>query len=140
MSTRAEVFLGIIAVATLATAAIQIGVLVAVGLLARRVARLMDRVERELAPLAGHLNEIGENASRASALAVAQVERADSLFADLLGRFEQAIDAAQHAVGKPAREGAAILAGFRAVVDALRNPRAGAASRGRGDDEDPLFV
>jgi hypothetical protein len=139
VSPRAEVFLGIIAVATLVTAAIQVGVLVAAGILARRVARLIDRVERELAPLAGHLNEIGENASRASALAVAQVERADSLFADLLARFEAGMDAVQQAMGTPAREGAAILAGFRAVVDALRNPRS-AASRGRGDDEDPLFV
>lgn len=139
MSTRAEVFLGIIAVATLATAAIQVGVLVAAGLLARRVARLVDRVERELAPLAGHLNEMGENASRATALAVAQVERADSLFADLLGRFDQTMDTVQDAIGKPAREGAAIFAGFRAVVDALKGSRT-AGSRKRGDDEDPLFV
>jgi hypothetical protein len=139
VSARAEVFLGIIAVATLVTAVIQIGVLVAAGLLARRMTRLVDRVERELTPLVGHLNEIGQNASRAAALATAQVERAESLFADLLARFESALDGVQEAVGKPAREGAAVLAGFRAAIDALRNPRRG-RSRARGDDEDALFV
>lgn len=139
MSARAEVFLGIIAVAALVTAVIQIGVLVAAALLARRMTRLVNRVERELTPLAGHLNEIGQNASRATALAAAQVERADGLFGDVLVRFEAALDGVQEAVGKPAREGAAVLAGLRAAVDALRHPRRG-RSRARGDDEDALFV
>jgi len=139
VSARAEVFLGIIAVATLVTAAIQVSVLIAAGLLARRLTRLVDRVERELTPLVGHLNEIARNASRATTLAAAQVERADSLFADLLARFDAAMDVVQEAVGKPAKEGAALIAGFRAAVDALRNPRRG-RSRARGDDEDALFV
>ncbi len=139
MSDRAEVFLGVIAVATLATAAVQIGLMIAAALLARRMARLVDRVERDLTPLVGHLNDIGRNASRATAMAVAQVERADGLFADLVGRFEAAMAAVQTAVGKPAREGAAIMAGFRAVVDALRSPR-NRRSRARGDDEDALFI
>ena len=86
MSTRAEIFLGIIAVATLATAIVQIGVLVAAGLLARRLARLTDQVERELQPLFGHLNTIARDASRATALAAVQVERVDDLFADVAYR------------------------------------------------------
>jgi hypothetical protein len=139
VSARAEVFLGIIAVATLATAAIQIGVLIAAGLLARRISRLVDRVERELTPLVTHLNEMGHHASRATALAAAQVERVDHLFADLLARLGQAVDALQGAVGGPIREGAAIFAAFRAVIDSLRNTRNG-RSRARGEDEDALFV
>ena len=43
VSVWAEVFLGVIAVATLAMAIAQIGVLVAAGRLARRVGRLLDR-------------------------------------------------------------------------------------------------
>ena len=61
----------------------QIGVLVAAGRLARRVERLLDQFDRELKPLFDHLNAIGRDASRAAALATAQVERADRLFTDL---------------------------------------------------------
>ena len=83
VSVWAEVFLGIIALATLAMAIAQIGVLVAAGRLARRVGRLIDQVELELKPVFGHLNAIGRDASRAAALATAQVERVDRLFTDL---------------------------------------------------------
>ena len=73
MSVWGEVFLGIIAVATLATAIVQIGVLVAAGRAAKRVDRLADRVERELTPLFASLNAIGQDAARAASLATAQV-------------------------------------------------------------------
>ena len=65
MSVWSEVFLGVIAVATLAMAIAQVGVFIAASLLARRVARLMDQVERELKPAFGHVNAIGRDASRA---------------------------------------------------------------------------
>ena len=54
MSGRAELFLAIIAFATLATAVVQIGVLVAAGLMARRLLQLTERVEREMKPVFGH--------------------------------------------------------------------------------------
>ena len=139
MSTRAEIFLGIIAVATLATAIVQIGVLVAAGLLARRLARLTDQVERELQPLFGHLNTIARDASRATALAVVQVERVDDLFADVAYRVGETLNVVQAAVAGPAREGAALLAGFRAILSALRNGR-NTGPRTRGEDDDALFI
>ena len=43
MSSRAELFLGIIAVSTLITAMVQVGVLVAAGLLARRLQQTLER-------------------------------------------------------------------------------------------------
>ena len=46
MSGWSEVFLGIIAVATLATAVMQIAVLIAAGMLTKRIGRLADQVER----------------------------------------------------------------------------------------------
>ena len=42
MSGWSEVFLGIIAVATLATAVMQIAVLIAAGMLTKRIGRLAD--------------------------------------------------------------------------------------------------
>jgi hypothetical protein len=139
VSDRAELFLGIIAVATLATAIVQIGVLVAAGLLARRLQKVVDRVEREMKPLVEHLNAIGRDASRAASLATAQVERADRLFADLTVRVEQTLDAVQAAVQMPLREGAAFMSALRAVLNALRHPRPG-GPRSRAEDEDALFV
>jgi hypothetical protein len=134
-----DIFLGVIAATTLVTAIIQIGVLVAAGRLAMRLVRLADRVEREIKPIFGHLDAIGRDAARAAALAAVQVERADGLFADVVQRVEQTMDVVQTAVTAPAREGAAILAGFRAAWSALRGSR-GARARARSEDEDALFI
>jgi plasmid replication initiation protein len=132
-------FLGVIAVATLLSAVIQIGVLVAAGRLALRMFRLADRVERELKPVFGHLDSIGRDAARAASLAAAQVERADGLVAEVIQRVEHTMDVVQTAVATPAREGAAILAGFRAAISALRDGPSG-RPRSRGEDEDALFI
>lgn len=138
MSDWAVVFLGVIAVATLASAVVQIGVLLAAGRLARRIERLADQIERDLTPMFGHLNAIGRDAARAAALAAIQVERADRVFADLVQRLDQTLATIQTSVVKPAREGAAILSGLRAAIDALRQRRGRA--RGRAEEEDALFI
>ena len=135
-----DVFLGVIAVATLAIAIAQVGVIIAAGLMARRVGRMVDQLERDVKPLFGHLNAIGSDASRAVALATAQVERADKLFADVTGRIEQTLNTLQTSIGAPAREGRAMMGAFRAAIQALRELRSGRARQGRGDEEDPLFI
>jgi len=135
-----DVFLGVIAVATLAIAVAQIGVIVAAGLMARRVGRMVDQLERDVKPLFGHLNAIGADASRAVALATAQVERADKLFAEVAVRVEQTMNVVQSSIGGPAREGRAMMGAFRAALQAIRELRNGRARQGRGDDEDPLFI
>jgi hypothetical protein len=135
-----DVFLGVIAVATLAIAVAQIGVIIAAGLMARRVGRMVDQIEREVRPLFNHLNAIGSDASRAVALATAQVERADKLFNDVAVRIEQTMTVVQESIAKPAREGRAMMGAFRAALHALRELRTGRARQGRGDDEDALFI
>jgi hypothetical protein len=139
VSGRAELFLGIIAVATLATAIVQVGVLVAAGLLARRLQRAVETTERELRPLLEHLNAIGRDASRAASLATAQVERADRLFADLAQRLEQILELIHAVVTGPIREGAAVMSALRAILTVMRDTRAGRRSS-RSEDEDALFV
>jgi hypothetical protein len=160
VSDWASVFLGVIALATLATAIMQIAVLVAAGRLARRIERFVDHTERELKPIMGHLNAIGRDASRAASLATAQVERADRIIttqveradrvittqveradrvlATLVDRLGETLDTIQTAVTRPAREGAALLAGFRAALGILRER--GVRSRSRADDEKALFI
>ena len=141
MSVWADIFLGIIAAATLAIAIVQIGVIVAAGRLARRVETLDDQIERDVKPLFGHLNAIGRDASRAAALATAQVERADKLFADVAQRVELAMNNVQGTLGAPAREARAILRAFTAAIQAIRDMRRDSRSRQRrSEDEDALFI
>jgi hypothetical protein len=135
-----DVFLGVIAVATLAIAIAQIGVIIAAGLMARRVGRMVEQLERDVKPLFGHLNAIGSDAARAVALATAQVERADKLFGDVAVRIEQTLNVVQASIGGPAREGRALMGAFRAALQAIRELRSSRARQGRGDDEDPLFI
>ena len=140
MNDSTNVFLGVIAAATLLIAIVQIGVLVAAGLLARRVARLAADLEQQVKPIFGHLDSIGRDAARAASLATAQVERVDSLFADVTGRVEEGLDSVQAAVFGSARQGAAIFSAFRAAVSAFRHPAPSARRRSRADDEDALFI
>jgi hypothetical protein len=137
---RTELFLAIIAAATFLIALVQVAVMVAAGLLARRVGRLADEVERELRPVFASVNAIARDASRAAALATAQVERADRLFADLAGRVEQAAAGFQASLGAPAREGRAFVRAFKAAVQAFRDMRAERARQNRSDEEDALFI
>jgi hypothetical protein len=135
-----DVFLGVIAVATLAIAIAQVGVIIAAGLMARRVGRMVEQIERDVKPLFGHLNAIGSDASRAVALATAQVERADKLFGEVAVRVEQTLNVFQDSVAAPAREGRAMMSAFRAALQVLRDLRTGRGRQGRGDDEDALFI
>jgi hypothetical protein len=139
VSRWAEVFLGVIAAATLAMAIVQVGLIVVAGRLARRVDRLTDQIENELKPLFTNLNAIGRDASRAVAVAAAQVDRADRMFTDVAARIEQTVTLVQSNIVAPAREGRAVLAAARAMVAALRDARS-RARQGRGDDEDALFI
>jgi hypothetical protein len=141
VSTATEIALGVIAAATLAIAIAQVGVMVVAGRLARRVDQLSNEFEREIKPIFGHLNTIGRDVSRAAALATAQVERADKLFADFAVRVDQALNSVQASLSTPAREGRALLSAFRAAFQAIRELRqTGRSRQSRGEDEDALFI
>ena len=139
MSVWGEVFLGVIAAATLSMALVQVGLMVAAIGIARRVARLADEVEHELKPLLANMNSMSRDASRAVALAALQVERADKLFAEVVARIDETLNALQSAFIVPALKGRALLVAIRAVINALRRARP-RGRRGRGEDEDALFI
>ena len=141
MSFWAEVFLGVIALATLTMAAIQVGVIVYGMGVARRLNQLLTQVEREMKPLADSVNTIARDAARISSLAAGQVERVDRLVTELTTRIEQTATTVQDAILKPLREGAAIMSGVKAVIDVFREltGRTGPAPA-RKEDEDALFI
>ena len=138
MSVWGEVFLGVIALATLASAVLQIGVVIAAGRVSKRLETVMRSVEHDLKPFFGHMNAIGRDASRTASLASAQVERVDRLFADLADRVDHSLGVVQTTVTAPVREGTALLAGVRAVFNALLDFRG--RGRNRSDEEDALFI
>jgi hypothetical protein len=140
VNTWSQVFLGVIAFATLVTALVQVGVIIAASRLARRVSRLADQVERELKPTFAHVNTISRDAARATALATSQVERADRLLGELAQQAEATVSTLQSSLRAPAREGKALMNGFRAAMDALREARRNPRSRRRVEDEDALFI
>lgn len=140
MSHSADLFLGVIALATLVIALVQVGVIVAAGLAARRIGRLADQVERELRPIMEQVASISRDASRATALATSQVERVDQLFADVARRVDATFAAVQEGLAGSAREGRAVLLAFKAAFGAIRDLRQTRARQGRGEDEDALFI
>ena len=141
MSRSSEIFLGVIAVSTLLIAIVQIGVVLAAGVALRRLGRLVDTLEQEIKPIFGHVNTITRDASRAAALATAQVERADKLFSDVAVRVDEALNAMQASLGAPAREGRALFNAIRAAFQAIRELRQNGRSRqARGEEEDALFI
>jgi hypothetical protein len=139
VSGRAELFLGIIAAATLATAMLQIGVLVAAGLLVRRIFRLVDHVDQELKPIFESVQSIARDASRAASLATAQVERLDRAITDLIQRLDKTLGAVQSFMSGPVNKGAAWMSSVRAVFNVIRGLRAARRGR-RAEDEDALFI
>jgi len=134
-----EIFLGIIALATLATAIMQVGVLLTAGRMLRHVQQLIDRVDKELAPTFGHVNVISRDVSRAVALATTQVQRVDQLISDLTQRVEDLGTSVQKTLAMPAREGKAILNALKVALDVLREARRRPGRR-RVEDDDALFI
>ena len=135
-----NLFLGIIAVAVLVMAIIQVAAIVFAMSAARRIGQVADRLERDLRPVVSNLQAITSEAARATSLAAAQMERADRIFADFSRRAEQVMAAIPSLLG-PAGKGFAFLNGIKAALAAIQELRR--SSRGRAvhpDEEDALFI
>ncbi len=126
------VFLGVIALATLVMATVQLGIIVYGAKLARRVDRLVDVVETEIKPTLGRVNAMSEDMSRATALAAVQAERFDKLGERMTVYVDQLSELTEDTVIEPMRRGAALLRGLRVVMAVLR----GAQRTGSGGEAD----
>jgi two-component sensor histidine kinase len=137
-----DVFLGLIALATVVMAVVQIGLIVVAMRLANRIDQLSAQVQRELGPLAERLSRVADNLQRASSLAAVQVERLDRMVAGASKRADETMSLVQGAVVGPIREGLAVIAALRGIVAAVRSFRGHGSSRAAAkfDDEDPLFI
>ena len=145
--SQSELFLGVIAVATLVMALIQVGALVAILRVARMAQQTIADVHRDVRPLieqatvvATKATAIADEASRTATIATIQAEKIDRLLTDLAVRVDQTAGVVQQAIITPAREGLAIVAALKAVLGALRSPHEGPRHGRTADEEDPLFI
>jgi hypothetical protein len=139
VSTTAVVFLGFIAFATLAIAVGQVLQALALARMAKRIEGVAETIDREIRPLMVHATAVAANAARVSEVAVAQIERADRLFADLTRRVDDVTRVVQGTLLAPAREGRALLAALAAAFGVVREGRLSRAERS-ADEDDPLFI
>jgi hypothetical protein len=137
-----DLFLGLIALATVVMAGVQVALVVVALRLARRVDALSTEVHREIRPLLERLTRVADNLQHASGLASTQVERLDRLFAGASRRADDTMSLLQGAVVGPIREGLAVIAAVRGVLGAIRSFRSDRSSKAAAkfDDEDPLFI
>ena len=136
-----DLFLGVIAVATLVMALIQVGAIIAALRLARQAQQVIQSVQQDVRPLIARANAMADEASRTIALATAQAQKVDRLVTDLSRRVDETAGVVQEAIITPAREGLAIVAALKAGLGALRGLRELRPAPGRqAEDEDPLFI
>jgi hypothetical protein len=142
VSDWAPVFLGVIALATLVMAAIQVGAIIYGARAAQRLEQTLGRVEADLKPVLERARQVSDDAARMSALATAQVERVDKVFQDLARRVDETALLMQRALVTPAREGAALFSAVRAAFVAIRGVTGAVRRRPPAgvEEDDALFI
>lgn len=133
-----EVWLGIIAVAVLTMAIIQIVVGLQLMRVAKDAATTMQEFRTEIRPLIQKAHKVADDAGRVSAMALTQVERVDQLMATTAMRVDDTLQIVQESLIAPVKQGAAVMAGLKAAIAVFR-ARQDKGRYGR-DDEDALFI
>ena len=133
-----EVWLGIIAVAVLTMAIIQIVVGLQLMRVAKDAASTMQEFRTEIRPLIQKAHKVADDAGRVSAMALTQVERVDQLMATTAMRVDDTLQIVQESLIAPVKQGAAVMAGLKAAIAVFR-ARQDKGRYGR-DDEDALFI
>ncbi len=133
-----DVWLGVIAVAVLVMAVTQVAVLIRLSQVAKEASAATRDLRRELTPLIEKAHRIADDATRVSALALAQVERLEVAINSTVRRIDETMTTVQRAIINPVRQGAALMAGVKAAMAVFRARQ----DRGRyhRDDEDALFI
>ena len=154
MNEWSEIFLGLIAAATVVMALVQIGAVVVAAKVARQAQDAVGKaqatlltaqqtiasVREEIRPLMAKASAVADEASRAAALATAQAQKIDRLVTDLARRVDDTSLVVQRAIVTPAREGLAVVAGLKAALSVVRGLNEWRRRPTRAEEEDPLFI
>jgi hypothetical protein len=133
------VWLAVMAMSLVVMAAMQVGLALIVLRLARQMMATTDALRREVKPLIEKTNRLVDEASRATSLAAAQVERVERLLTSTSDRVDETLGVLQGAILQPVRQGAALVTAIRAALSVIRGARHGRARQAR-DEEEALFV
>ncbi|HET9360949.1 MAG TPA: hypothetical protein VFO58_14465 [Vicinamibacterales bacterium] len=119
-----EFFLGLIAVAVLAMAVLQVLAAVFAARAARRLGETVSKLEQDVRPIVANVQAMSADAARAAAIATAQVERAERLLNDASRRVEETMAVVQQTILGPARDGMAIFQAVKTIFTAFSDLRA----------------
>ncbi len=135
-----NLFLGIIALALVVMATVQVVAAILGAQALRRMADTVGRLDADVRPIVSNLQQITTDAARATSLAAAQVERIDRVMGEVSRHVEQTARAIPLLV-ESARDGFTVLGGLKAVVGAFREMRRAREPRSTSmDEEDALFI
>lgn len=84
-------FLGLIALATLTTAIVQIAVLVYAARAVREAGKALQTLQQSIEPILASARQVSDDAARISSLAAKQVERVDSIVDGAMGALKAAL-------------------------------------------------
>jgi hypothetical protein len=135
-----NVLLGIIAMAVLVMAILQVVAAIMAAKAVKRMSEAIGRLDADVRPIVSNLQQITNDAARATALAAAQVERIDRVMGDVSRHVEQTAKAIPLLI-ESARDGFTVLGGLKAVVNAFREMRRTRDPKPASvDEEDALFI
>ena len=119
MSTTDTVLLGLIAAGVLLMAGGQVTAVIMAIRATRRVGDTLNRLEDSIRPIVSNVQQMSEDAARATAIATAQVAKAERMMDDVSRKIDETMDMVQHAILAPARNGMAMLEGLKAAFGAF---------------------
>ena len=131
------VWLAVIAIGVTVMTVVQVAVLLVVARSARQLAETAQKIRQEVSPLADKVNRIADDAGKAAALALAQIERLDRALSATTQRVDETLNVVQGALMEPIRHGAAVVSALRGVLSVFRGFRENRSGR---DEEEALFV
>jgi hypothetical protein len=147
MMTLAVIFLGVLAVSSLAQAAFLVAIAREGKELSRRLLVIEDRFEKEIRPSLENLGRVSRNFAEASELLALQARRVDQFMAVTVERVEEATSAVRDIVLRPLGplvDITAILKGFRKGLEIYRRlgglERERKGSGRRYQDDEHLFI
>jgi hypothetical protein len=130
--------LAIMAVALVGMAIGQVVLAVAAARFARQATEAMGDLRKELRPIVEKVQRVTDDASKVTGLALVQVERLDRAVDATARRVDEMLTTIQDSIVGPLRQGSALIAGLRAVMEMFRT--APDRQRRVREDEDALFI
>jgi len=119
VSTTDTVLLGLIAAGVLLMAGGQVTAVIMAIRATRRVGDTLNRLEDSIRPIVSNVQQMSEDAARATAIATAQVAKAERMMDDVSRKIDETMDMVQHTILAPARNGMAMLEGLKAAFGAF---------------------